>query len=151
MGAEFRRSSMYACMNCLKRSSVDVAAGAVAARAVAAGVVAAGAVAEEAVAEGAVTAGAVAAKAVAVGAVMAGAVAVGAGAEGPGAAGAGAAGAEPGAGEPKSVSEALKPLDSVDFLEPLGADPLDVDGANPLATPWVAAPRTGARQREGAI
>ncbi len=88
--------------------------------------------------------------------VMAEAVAEGAGAAGPdavgpGEAGAGAAGAEPGVGEPKSISEAVKPLDSMDLLEPLGADPLDVAGADPLATPWVAAPRIGARRREGAI
>ena len=65
------------------------------------------------------------------------------GAAGPGAAGVGAAGVEPAAEEPKSVSKAVKPLDSVDHLEPLGADP--------LATLWVAAPRTGARRREGVI
>ena len=98
-------------MNCLKRSSVCVEAGAVAAG-------------EDAVESDAAESGA---------------------------AGAGAAGVKPGAREPKSVSEAVKPLDSVDLLEPLGADPLDVAGADPLATPWVAAPCTGARRREGAI
>ena len=72
-------------------------------------------------------------------------------APGAGVAGAGAAGAEPRAGEPKSVLEAVKPLDLVDLLEPLGMDPLDVAGADPLATPWVAAPCTGAWEREGAI
>ncbi len=70
---------------------------------------------------------------------------------GPGVAGAGTAGAEPGAGVPKFVSEARKPLDSVDLLERLGADSLDVAGADLLATPLVAAPRTGAWQRDGAI
>ncbi len=54
-------------------------------------------------------------------------------------------------GEPKFGSQAMKPLDSVDLPEPLGADLLDVSGADLLATPWVAAPRTGARRREGAI
>ncbi len=102
---------MYACINCLKRSSVGVTAGAVGA----------------------------------------GAVGAGAGAAGPGAAGPNAAGAEPGAGEPKSISGAMKPLDSVDLLDPLGADFLDVTGADPLATPWVAAPRTEAQRRKGAI
>ena len=53
--------------------------------------------------------------------------------------------------EPKSVSEAVKPLDSEDLLEPLGADLLDVVGADTLATPWVAAPCTRVWRREGAI
>ena len=123
-------------MNCLKRSSVGVAAGAVAQGAVAVGVVAAGAVV---------------ARAVVIGEVAAGAVAARADAAGPGATAAGAAGAEPGAEEPKSVSEAVKPLDSVDLVEPLGADSLDVAGADLLATPWVAAPCTKAQRREGAI
>ncbi len=82
---------------------------------------------------------------------MAGAVAEGAGAEGPGTAGADEAGADHGSGEPKSDSKAVKPLNSLDLLEPLGADHLDVAGADPLATPWVATSRTGARRREGAI
>ena len=68
-----------------------------------------------------------------------------------GAVGAGAAGAENGAREPKSVSKAVKPLDSVDLLEPKGADPLDIAGTDPLETPWVAAPRTAAQRLEGAI
>ncbi len=130
-GAGFRRSSMYACINCLKRSSVGVLARAVAARAVAAGAVAAGTVAAGAGAAGQGAAGPSAAE--------------------PGEAEAGAAGAEPGAGEPKFVSEAVKPLDSVDLLEPLEADRLDVAGVDPLATPRMAAPCTGARRREGDI
>ena len=45
----------------------------------------------------------------------------------------------------------MKPLDSVDLLEPLETDPLDIAEADPLATPWVAAPRTEVRRREGII
>ncbi len=75
----------------------------------------------------------------------------GAGAVEPGAAEVGTTRAEPRAEKPKSLSEALKPLDSVDLLEPLGANSLEVAEADPLATPWVAAPCTGARRREGAI
>ena len=72
---------------------------------------------------------------VAASAVAEGAVAAGAGAEGPGSAGVGAARAEPRAREPKSVSEAVKLPDPVDLQEPLGADSMDIAGADPLATP----------------
>ena len=80
-----------------------------------------------------------------------GAVPAGAGAAGLCGAEVDAAGAEPGAGAPKSVTKAVKPVDSVDLLELLGADPMDVAGADLLATPWMAAPRTGDRRREVAI
>ncbi len=69
-------------------------------------------------------------------------VRAGADAAGPGVAGAGAAGAEPGVGELQPISKAVKPLDSVDNQEPHGADPMDVTGADPLATPWMTAPCT---------
>ncbi len=88
---------------------------------------------------------------VAEGVIAARAGGAGSGAAWPGVAGADVAEAEPGAGELKSGSEAVKPLDSVDLLEPLGADSLNIAGADPLATPWVAAPRTGAQKRERAI
>ena len=52
-----------------------------------------------------------------------------------GAAEAGGAEVEPGAREPQSVLETVKPLDSVNLLEPLGVDLLDVAGADALAAP----------------
>ncbi len=75
------------------------------------------------------------------------------GAVGPGAAGADAAEADAAEAEqdPKSISKAVKPLDSIDLLGPVRADHLDVAEADLLATPWVASPRTGACRREGAI
>ena len=80
-----------------------------------------------------------------------GEVAAGVGAAGAGQEGIYAAGAEPRAEVPKSVSETVEPLDSVYLLELLGADLLDVAGADPLATPWVAAPHTRTRRQDGAI
>ncbi len=81
--------------------------------------VAAGAIATAAVVAGAVAAGAVATRAVTAGAVATRAVAERAGVARPSVAGEDEAGAEPGAGKPKSISEMVKPLDSVDLLEPL--------------------------------
>ena len=123
----------------------------VAAGAIATGAVVAGAIATGAVVAGAVAAGAVATRAVTAGAVATRAVAERAGVARPSVAGEDEAGAEPGAEKPKSISEMVKPLDSVDLLEPLGADFLDVAGADPLVTPWVAALCTGARRQEGVI